>query len=120
MYGGSEIYQILLFILAAIIYLTFFGFAIYKAQKGGKFFSVFNIIGIIRLYRKMGILQTIFLIIVGSISLNLIYSCVFDLGIFKSSRFLDFIVSFFINPIIFLFLTRLIALSGREGIPNNN
>ena len=117
-FDSSGISQIIFAILAIIIYLTFFGATIYKAQQGGKFLSAFNIIGILRLYYKIGILETIFLIILGSISFNLIYSCVFNLGIFETKHFIDFITSFFINPIILLFITRLMASCGREANPS--
>lgn len=114
----SNAYSLVFVILAVIVYLAFFGFGIYKALNGGKFFSGFNIPGIFRLYFKMGILQTIFLIIVGSISMNLTYSCVLDLGIFRTYHILDFIISFILNPILLLFMTRLIALCGREVNPS--
>ncbi|WP_407415954.1 DUF4013 domain-containing protein [Methanobrevibacter sp.] len=113
--GVSYIYPIIMFILAMVIYLTALGCAIYKALHNDNFFSAFNILGILKLYTKLGIMQTIFLIIVGSISLNLIFTCVLHQGIFEPGKFLEFILSFFINPILLLFITRLLALSGRKA-----
>lgn len=112
----SYISLIILFIFALIIYLTIFGFAIYKALNKGRFLSAFNIFGILKLYYKIGLKQTIFLIIVGSISLDLIFTCVLNMSIFEPGKFLEFIISFFINPILLLFMTRLLALSGRKAI----
>ncbi|WP_296861150.1 DUF4013 domain-containing protein [uncultured Methanobrevibacter sp.] len=115
-----DMYQIIIFILLIIIYLMFFGYAINKALHGSKFLSAFNIIEIFKLYYKIGIVQSIFLFIVGSISLNIMYTCVFNIGIFQPTRFIEFILSFFINPILLLFITRLMALCGREAIPSQN
>ena len=117
-FDSSGISQIIIVIIATIIYLAFLGAAIYKIQHGDKFLSSFNIIGIFRLYSKIGIMKTLFLIVLGSISLNLIYTCIFDLGVFETNHFLDFIISFFINPIILLFITRLMASCGREANPS--
>lgn len=116
--GVHHIYQIILLILSLIIYLTIFGCAIYKALHKDNFFSAFNIIGILKLYCKIGLKQTIFLIMVGSISLDLIFTCVLNMSIFEPGKFLEFIISFFINPILLLFITRLLALSGRKAIPS--
>lgn len=113
-------YQIIILILLIIVYLAFLGYAINKALHGSKFFSAFNIIDIFKLYYKIGIKKSIFLFIIGGTSLNIMYTCVFNVGIFQPTRFIEFILSFFINPVIMLFLTRLIALCGREAIPSQN
>lgn len=115
-----ETYQIIILILLIIVYLMFFGYAINKALHGSKFFSAFNIIEIFKLYYKIGFVQSIFLFIIGTISLNIMYTCVFNVGIFQPTRFIEFILSFFINPVLMLFLTRLIALCGQEAIPSQN
>lgn len=114
----STTIQILIFISILIIYLLLFGYPIYKALNGSKFLSGFDIIGILKLYSKIGIVQSFFLILIGAISMNVIYSCVFNIGIFETFHFIEFILSFFINPIILLFITRLMALCGREAIPS--
>ncbi|WP_407422344.1 hypothetical protein [Methanobrevibacter sp.] len=58
--------------------------------------------------------KTIILVIIGTISVNLILRSVLDYGIFNFVNFIDFLINFFISPVILLFLTRLIALIGKE------
>jgi hypothetical protein len=112
-YGAT--YTILV-IISFILYFMFLGSAVNKALHGSKFLSGFNIFEIYGLYYKLGLKQSIFLAIIGTISANLIISCVFDLGIFSTAHILDFLTSFFLNPILLLFITRLIALCGKHAI----
>lgn len=111
---------LILYIICLIIYLSFFGAAINKVLHGGKFLSAFNIIEIFKLYLKMGILQTIFLAIIGTVNLNIVVSCVLDLGILNVNHFLDYVISFFLSPAILLFVTRLMALCGKIAVKKSD
>lgn len=113
---SPEVIILFLLIITYIAYFLFLGSAINKALHGGKFLSGFNFIEILKLYYKMGLKQSIYLVIVGTISIFLFCSCVFDLSILKTARIIDFLISFFLNPILLLYLTRLMALCGRETI----
>lgn len=104
----------ILFIIVIAIYFLFFGAVINKALHNDKFISAFNIIEIVRFYSKIGIIRTAILIIIGSISMNLIICSVLDLGIYNFAQYIDIIINLFINPILILFLTRLTALIGKE------
>lgn len=104
----------ILYIISMAIYFLFFGAPINKILHGGKFFSAFNFIEIAKIYLKIGLKKTIILVIIGTISVNLILRSVLDYGIFNFVNFIDFLINFFISPVILLFLTRLIALIGKE------
>ena len=60
------------FIIAYIVYFLFLASAINKALHEDKFLSGFNLIEIFKLYYKMGLKQSIYLMIIGTISLFLI------------------------------------------------
>ena len=107
---------LIFFVTGCLIYSLFIASAINKTLHGGKFLSGFNIVEIFRLYKKIGLKESIFLIVVGAISLNLVYSCIFDLSIFSEATYIiDFLASFILNPILLLFITRLTASCGREA-----
>lgn len=103
-----------LFIIVMLIFLFFYGAAINKALHDDKFISAFNILEIARFYSKIGIKKTLLLIIVETISINFIIGSVLELGIYNFAQYIDIIINLFINPILILFLTRLIALIGKE------
>lgn len=103
-------------ILIIIFYITFFAAAINKILNGGKFLSAFNIKEIFGLYSKIGILKTILIVILGTINLETIVSCVIQTGVLNAYMLLDYTVSFFVSPILVLFLTRLIALCAKDAI----
>lgn len=105
---------VILFIILLVIYFLFFGAAINKALHNDRFISALNLIEIARFYSKIGFKRTIILILLGMISLNFIFSSVMELGIYDFAEYLDFIINFFINPFLILFLTRLTALIGKE------
>ena len=104
----------ILLIIAIATYFLFFGAVINKALHDDRFISAFNIIEIARFYLKIGLKKTILLIIIGTVSINFIIGSVLELGIYDFAQYLDFIINFFINPILILFLTRLSGLIGKE------
>ncbi|WP_407381743.1 DUF4013 domain-containing protein [Methanobrevibacter sp.] len=101
---------------SVLIYICFFGAAINKALNDGKMKSAFNIKEILRLYYKLGIFETLFIIIIESISLNIVISCILDLGILRSLPSIDFILSLIVSPIFLLFTTRLFSMCVRQSL----
>ena len=120
LFKGNIVIGIILFSLSQMVILSFFGAPIYKALNDGKFKSAFNIYGILKLYSKMGLYQTIFMLIVSIISQNIIISSVLDMGVLQTHHLLEFLLNFFLAPILLLFETRLISVCGKEAISNQN
>ena len=106
--------SIIFTILQYLVYFLFYASAVNKVLHGGKFISGLNFIEIFKLYYNIGLKRVIFVIILVLINLTLLYHCVLNLGIFRVDHFLDFIVSFFLNPILMLTITRFLAISGKE------
>lgn len=112
---GMEDLQAAIISAACIfIYFLFFGAAINKVLHGGRFLSAFNAREIINYYRRIGLKRTLAIIIFGTISLNFIVCSVFDYGSIDLVNTIDFLINFILSPIMLLFITRLIALSGKE------
>jgi len=108
--------QTILSILGIIIFFSVIASGINKALHDGKFKSAFNLIEIFAFYKNIGFKNALFLIITGTISYTLIIECVFDFGNLNLTGFIDIIISFFLSPILLVFLTRLMALFGREAV----
>lgn len=106
--------SIILAILGYLLYFLFYASAVNKVLHGGRFISGLNFIEIFKLYYNIGLKRVILVIILVLINLSLLFHCVLNLGIFKTAHFLDFIVSFFLNPILMLFITRFLAITGKE------
>lgn len=106
--------SIILAILGYLLYFLFYASAVNKVLHGGRFISGLNFIEIFKLYYNIGLKRVIFVIILVLINLTLLVHCVLNLGIFRIGHFLDFIVSFFLNPILMLTITRFLAISGKK------
>ena len=108
---------LIIFAIGYLFYSFLIASGINKVLHGGKFLSGLNFIEILKLYYKIGLKESIFLIVAGGISINILYRAIFNLNIFAANNnIIDYSVSFIINPILILFITRLIALCGRETI----
>lgn len=108
---------LIIFAIGYLFYSFLIASGINKVLHGGKFLSGLNFIEILKLYYKIGLKESIFLIVAGGISINILYRAIFNLNIFAvNNNIIDYSVSFIINPILILFITRLIALCGRETI----
>lgn len=105
---------IILYIVFLFVYIIFFGAAINKALHDGKFLSGFNVFEIIGFYREIGIKKSLLLILIEAIFVNFLVSSVFDWGVLNGRHTLEFIICFFLSPILLLFSTRLMASFGRE------
>ena len=101
-------------ILGYLLYFLFYASAVNKVLHGGRFISGLNFIEIFKLYYNIGLKRVILVIILVLINLLLLFHCVLNLGILKTAHFLDFIISFFLNPILMLFITRFLAIAGKE------
>ena len=112
--GMKDLQAAIISATCIFIYFLFFGAAINKVLHGGRFLSAFNAIEIIKYYIKIGLKRTLAIIIFGTISLNFIACSVFDYGSIDLVNTIDFLINFILSPIILLFITRLIALSGKE------
>ena len=106
--------SIILAILGYLLYFLFYASAVNKVLHGGRFISGLNFIEIFKLYYNIGLKRVIFVIILVLINLTLLVHCVLNLDIFRIGHFLDFIVSFFLNPILMLTITRFLAISGKK------
>ena len=106
--------SIILAIFGSVLYFLFYASAVNKVLHGGRFISGLNFIEIFKLYYNIGLKRVIFVIILVLINLTLLVHCVLNLGIFRIGHFLDFIVSFFLNPILMLTITRFLAISGKK------
>lgn len=107
--------QIIMFVLGLIVFLAFIASSINKVLHEGKFKSAFNLIEIFSFYKTIGFKDTLFLIVIGFIGYGLIVECVFDKGVLNLTHLLQVIVSFFLSPILLLFMTRLMALFGKDA-----
>lgn len=103
---------ILLFVMAILVFVMNSAL-IYMGHKQGRIKDGFNIKGIFDLYKKLGVLGTLFLFITCIISQTIVISSVFDVYSFDLVYIIDFIINFTLAPISLIFSLRLFALHGR-------